>query len=123
MFRYVIPLLLAGFALQAGAAEEKEPFKVQSTLDIPYVSDGGRRQQLDVFRPEGRLNAPVLLLVHGGSWMFGDKDFHGLYRDVAVSFAQQGLVVVSANYRLVPWARHPQQVKDVARAFAWTRRN
>src|SRR5262245_20687187 len=126
MFRFT---LLTGvallFGLLAGSARAAEPagFKVRSTLDVPYVPNAGHRQKLDVFRPEGQTGQPVVLMVHGGAWVIGDKDFHGLYRDVAEGLAKQGLVVVTANYRLSPWVRHPEHVKDVARAFAWTRKN
>src|SRR5947207_2434320 len=82
-------------------------FKHQSTLDVPYVPSAGHRQRLDVFRPEGQTGRPVVLMVHGGAWMIGDKNFHGLYRDVAEGLAKQGLVVVTANYRLAPWVQHP----------------
>src|SRR5262245_53271124 len=118
-FALVLP---AALALPA-APEKREPFKVESTLDVAYVSGAGVRQKLDVFRPAGQTDRPVVLMIHGGSWMFGDKNFFGMYRDVAVNLAREGLVVVAANYRLTPWVRHPEHVKDVARAFAWTRRH
>jgi acetyl esterase/lipase len=104
-------------------AAEPASFKVESTLDLPYIPKAGDFQKLDVFRPQGEKNRPVLLMVHGGCWMIGDKDFFGIYRDVAEGFASLGLVVVTINYRLAPWVKHPEHVKDVARAFAWTRKH
>ncbi len=74
-----------------------------------------------MFAPKGAANRPVVLFVHGGAWMFGDKDMLGLYRDVGRFFARHGAVAVCINYRLVPFVKHPDQVKDVARAFAWVR--
>jgi acetyl esterase/lipase len=61
------------------------------------------------------------MLVHGGTWMFGDKNFRGRYRPGCQSLARQGIVMVSVNYRLSPDVKHPEHVKDVARAFAWVR--
>jgi acetyl esterase/lipase len=110
-------------AVAPARAGEPATFKVESTLDLPYVPKASDFQKLDVFRPQGQANRPVLLLVHGGSWMIGDKNFFGIYRDVAEGLAAQGLVVVSINYRLAPWVKHPEHVKDVARAFAWTRKH
>src|SRR5882724_10364085 len=98
MFRYMLAILLS--AAWSQAAEIKTPCKVQSTLDVGYVPKAGDRQKLDIFRPEGMTNRPVVLMIHGGTWMIGDKNFHGLYRDVAVSLAKEGCVVVAANYRL-----------------------
>jgi acetyl esterase/lipase len=65
----------------------------------------------------------VVLFVHGGGWMGGDKDFFGLYRGVGRYLARHGIVAVLANYRLSPAVRHPEHIRDVARAFAWTRRH
>jgi acetyl esterase/lipase len=84
------------------------------------------RHQLDVYRPKGKKDCPVLLLLHGGGWVAGSKDdVFGVYGygTIARDFAKRGLVVVVPNYRLSPGVRHPEHIKDVARAFAWTRAN
>ena len=117
----VAALLLADRARAADAPPKKTLFKVKEALDIRYAPGGGDRHELDVFRPEGVNKCPIVLLVHGGAWMIGDKNLFGLYRGVGRALAGQGLVVVVPNYQLTPWVRHPEHVKDVARAFAWTR--
>ncbi len=122
------PIVLAGLALLllarlVPAAEMVAPFKVREALDLRYAPGAGDRHLLDVFSPEGARERPVVILVHGGSWMFGDKNLFGLYRNVGKYFATQGVVVVMPNYQLAPRVRHPENVKDIARAFAWTRRN
>jgi acetyl esterase/lipase len=99
-----------------------EVSSVQETLDIRY-HDASERQRLDVVAPNGARAAPVVLFIHGGSWMYGDKNRYGMYRGVGRFLAQHGVVTVLANYRLSPAVRHPEHVKDVARAFAWTRRH
>jgi acetyl esterase/lipase len=84
------------------------------------------RHQLDVYRPKGKGPFPVLVFLHGGGWVIGSKDdYFGLYGygTIARRLAGHGLVVVLPNYRLSPAVRHPEHVKDVARAFAWTCRN
>jgi acetyl esterase/lipase len=98
-----------------------EEMPIKQTLDVRY---GDRDMQvLDVFAPEDAHKAPVVLFVHGGTWVTGDKDFNGCYRSVGQFLARHGVVAVLINYRLSPWVRHPEHVKDVARAFAWTRRH
>lgn len=97
--------------------------RVKESLNIRYADGAGNYHLLDVFSPAGVKEAPVLILVHGGAWMIGDKDFHGLYRKVGLALARRGLVVVMPNYRLAPRNPHPAQVKDVARAFGWARRH
>jgi acetyl esterase/lipase len=127
--RFCFPcwLTLAGavlvFAGAADAAENKVAPKVREALDLRYAPGAGDRHELDVFSPAGASRAPVLVLVHGGAWMIGDKDFHGLYRNVGRALARRGLVVVMPNYQLTPRVRHPEHVKDVARAYAWVRRH
>lgn len=77
---------------------------------------------LDVYLPKSKTDFPVILLIHGGAWVAGDKslDFIPL---VARRFAQQGFGVVAANYRLSPLVRHPAHIEDVAKALAWTVNN
>jgi acetyl esterase/lipase len=81
------------------------------------------RHRLDLFLPRGRKNFPVVVLVHGGAWLTGDNRCCGLYSAVGEFLAGQGIAAVLPNYRLSPEVRHPEHVKDVARAFAWTHRH
>ena len=104
------------------AEVEASPQEIEQELDIPY-HDGSSFQKLDVFSPKGARNRPVVFFVHGGGWMIGDKDMFGLYRGVGRFFARKGYVAVLVNYRLSPGVKHPEHVRDVAQAFAWTRRH
>jgi acetyl esterase/lipase len=93
--------------------------------DLPSDPDRDRHR-LDVFSPAGQVKCPTLFFVHGGGWMVGKKDnYFGIYGygTIARCLAQRGLVVVLPNYCLSPGVRHPEHIKDVARAFAWTCRN
>jgi len=117
----------AALADDAGAGKR---YAVSVSRDIVYhdvADDPDRsRHMLDVYRPKGRESAPVLFFVHGGSWVSMCKDdVLGLYGygTIARSFASRGFVVVVPNYRLSPCVKHPEHIKDVARAFAWTCRN
>jgi acetyl esterase/lipase len=98
--------------------------EVETTGNVRYGSDGladvTPRHWLDVYRPKGVTNAPVLIFIHGGAWALGDKAFH---RNVGRTFAERGIVVVSVNYGLAPWTKHPGQVRDVARAFDWVKKH
>ncbi len=81
------------------------------------------RHRLDIYVPPGAKNFPVVFFVHGGAWRIGDKDHYHIYSKLAKGLAKSGVGMVSTNYRLYPKAKHPAQIKDVARAFAWTYRN
>src|SRR4051794_2017887 len=119
--------LVLGFAgLMVPAAVRADDPKppthaVEEALDLRYHGHDPR-QVLDVFRPKGQTGRPVVLFVHGGAWMIGDKNFFGLYRGVGRYLASHGVVAVLINYRLSPQVRHPEHVRDVARAFAWVRK-
>lgn len=89
--------------------------------DLPYGSHA--RQCLDVYRPDGARNAPVVVFVHGGAFVRGAKDINGaMYGNVLTWFARQGCVGVNVEYRLAPEAPHPQGALDVGGACEWVRR-
>jgi acetyl esterase/lipase len=113
--------LIVILAAPAAAAQQAE-YDIREVHDLRYF-EGRDRQTLDVFAPEGLKKAPVVQFVHGGAWMVGDKNCFGIYRNVERFLARNGAVVVAINYRLSPAVRHPEHVKDVARAFAWVRAN
>ena len=100
-------------------------FEVVENLGVPYLNGQTDtvRHRLDMYLPKDKKDFPVLVLVHGGAWVIGDNRFCGLYSSVGQFFASQGIGVVMPNYRLSPSVKHPEHVKDVARAVAWTRAN
>src|SRR5262249_41972239 len=97
--------------------------EVEEVRDIAYRDDAQAdpiRHRLDLFVPKGKKDYPVVVLVHGGAWTMGDNRCCGLYSSVGHFLASQGIGAVLPNYRLSPGAQHPDHVKDVARAVAWT---
>ena len=88
--------------------------------DIAY-GEHGVRNQLDVYQPvtprEGGF--PVLLQVHGGAWMIGEKQQQGL--PLMYHLAQRGWLCVACNYRLSPKDAFPAHIIDVKRSIAWIR--
>ena len=73
---------------------------------------------LDVYCPplKGREKYPVLVDVHGGGWITGDKHWRrGLNR----AFADMGLCVISPNYGLSPRFKYPECVKHLFVCFKW----
>lgn len=91
---------------------------------IAYSDEGGKRTTLDVWkRPDlpADANAPVLVQVHGGAWVLGDKEGQGY--PLMVHLAERGWVCVSVTYRLSPRATWPDHIVDVKRAIAWVKDN
>ena len=92
---------------------------VEWLRDIPY-GDQHQRHQLDVYRPAGGCaNAPVLLQIHGGGWVVGNKHEQAL--PLIYFMAARGWIVVTPNYRLSPRTRFPEHLVDCKRALAWVR--
>ena len=73
---------------------------------------------LDIYRPADGTDgsAPVLLQVHGGAWILGNKDQQGI--PLMQHLAAKGWVCVAINYRLSPRDPCPAQVVDVKQAIA-----
>jgi dienelactone hydrolase len=79
--------------------------EVEVLRDVVYgqsTTQGGKEQQLimDIYLPKGdsSRNRPLLILAHGGYFIFGDKS--GFSRECTY-FAKAGYVAVSINYRLI----------------------
>ncbi|RXZ67769.1 alpha/beta hydrolase [Agromyces albus] len=92
--------------------------------DLEYgVRDDGTLLTLDVCSPpESVLGEarPAVVSIHGGSWARGDKA-NADWRNVCLWLASEGFVAASVNYRLVPDARFPAAIDDVALAVEWLR--
>jgi acetyl esterase/lipase len=132
--------VLAGIlrtGVQAADAPHTEPaapaaktFDVQVVRNLVYrdlaAGEDAKRDKnkLDLYLPKGQKDFPVLFFVHGGAWRHGDKNHRfGLYSNFATDWAQHGIGTVVTNYRLSPGVKHPEHMKDVAKAFAWTVKN
>lgn len=85
--------------------------------DIVYGEDP-KWQLLDVYRPADREGErlPVLVSVHGGGWVYGDKE---LYQFYCMSLAQRGFAVVNFSYRLAPEHKFPASLEDTNAVFHW----
>jgi acetyl esterase/lipase len=104
-------------------ASAAEPPPRITRTEVAYVEGPAadpRKHRLDVFRPEGRSGLPVLLFFHGGVWQRGDKE---TYAHVGEAFARHGILTLVVNYRLTPAVRHPEHIRDAARATAWALEN
>jgi acetyl esterase/lipase len=93
---------------------------VKLIKDIPY-GPAGVRQQLDIYLPsaipEG--GCPVVLQIHGGGWMVGDKGSQAL--PLMNHLASRGWICVAANYRLSPSVSFPTHLQDLKAALCWIR--
>ena len=88
--------------------------------DIPYrdAAEGyaQERCKLDVYYPTTAQDAPVVVWFHGGGLEGGEKH-------IDPQLKNRALVVVAANYRLLPKAPIDDILDDAAAAVAWTYKN
>ena len=107
-------------------------FEVKKTPNLQYreptEEERGVAATCDVYLPQpksgkeaaGDRSWPVIVVVHGGGWVTGNKwtmDRH------ARQLAAKGFAAVSINYRLAPSAKFPEQVDDVRSALVWVSEN
>ncbi len=119
----ITPPAIEGTARLYGPEHEHEPYQgVKLSRDLSYGPDP--RHLLDVFEAAASgLPKPVLLFVHGGGFVAGDKHRPGSpYQDnVALWAVRHGMVGVNMTYRLAPQHPWPAGAMDVGAAVAWVR--
>jgi len=88
--------------------------------NLPYGAH--QKQRIDVYRPDGANAAPVVLFVHGGAFVEGDRNRSPqIYANVLRYFVRHGLLGLNMGYRLAPEFSYPSGSEDVAAAVAWAR--
>ncbi len=98
------------------------PKTVKLEADIPYADTKNPRQQLNLLLPTTRKSdrpLPVIVYIHGGAWLAGDRK--GGHRHL-VEFVSSGEYVgVTVGYRLTREAIWPAQIHDCKAAVRWIR--
>lgn len=96
---------------------------VRIVRDLAYGEDA--RHRLNLFIPDDAAGAPVVIFVHGGGFVTGDKGdaSDGFYDNVGLWAARSGCVGVTINYRLAPAHGWPAGRDDTAAAVRWIAEN
>lgn len=106
-------------SVQAGTADRARPTAPATAGAVRDVAYGPHpRQRFDVYLPAAAVKAPVIVLVHGGGWAFGDKASRAFVEAKVAYWTARGYALVSTNYPLVPEATPLEQARHVARALA-----
>lgn len=95
----------------------KTPADVKRFDNISYGSHP-TWNLLDVYRPRKAKEKPlpVIAIVHGGAWVYGDKEVYQYY---GMSLAERGFAVVNFSYRLAPEFKYPSAIEDICAVFRW----
>ena len=91
---------------------------IASKADIPYMDDGDSAHLINIY---GDLDSgefyPVILRIHGGGFFGGTQTNN---EDYSQYLADQGFLVVSINYTLMPAAGTFQNIeKEIFTALKW----
>lgn len=111
--RILLGLLIAA----CGAAYAADaPAGYRKVADIPFAEVDGNRLALDLYLPEGKEGAPLVVFVHGGGWQRGSRNDMPLG-----AMAPAGFAFASVDYRLTPVAPFPAQAHDIKAAIRFLR--
>ena len=96
----------------------------QITKNIPYYPDSISSKNpyikeqclLDIYKPIGKSNAPVIVWFHGGGLTGGTKE-------IPKDLLDYGYLIVSIEYRLSPKVKAPGYIEDAAAGTAWVFNN
>lgn len=93
------------------------PDYVERADDILYGEDP-TWQKLDLYRPKERTaeKLPVIVSIHGGGWVYGDKERYQYY---CMSLVKHGFAVVNFTYRLAPEFLFPAALEDTNLVAEW----
>ena len=119
---YFLPVVLTSLVFiscqkEASVENGEKVISASTMIDIAYGADP--LQNMDVYLPAGRSVATtkVIILVHGGAWIFGDKsDFATFIDTLKQRFPEYA--IFNINYRLSEFPNHvfPTQELDVKAA-------
>ncbi|HUB68506.1 MAG TPA: alpha/beta hydrolase [Candidatus Methylacidiphilales bacterium] len=86
--------------------------------DLSYVTNGSPSQKLDLYVPKEGQNLPLIIFVHSGAFLTGDKRQWIRYQ---LGYLDHGYAIASINYRLSSEAVFPAQIEDCKAAVRWLR--
>lgn len=128
------PQASGGSAVRFGDLSTPPPPEPGNSLLVPAAtftkhanlrySDASQRLLLDLYTPNHNGPLPLIVFIHGGSWVSGSKDECLAAKDLGNgTFMNRGYAVACINYRLSGEAIYPAQIIDVKASIRWLRAN
>lgn len=92
--------------------------------DVPYVPSmpDHKKLRLDIYSNPHENFQPALVMIHGGGWVKGTKEYENKVWICEIA-AHSGYVVFSIDYRLVPEVSIKQQAEDAMAAVIWVKQH
>lgn len=93
------------------------PEDIIENKDITYKTIDSTNLKLDIYHSKSVTDsAPLLIFIHGGGWVKGDKKD---YKGYLIDFAKKGYITASIQYRFVKKVKMPGPILDVKSAVIW----
>jgi Esterase/lipase len=96
---------------------------VTEIKDVCYDHSNEKVCVTDLYFDKAKLpetGYPVMLKIHGGGWIVGDKKFR---RGYSLQLADEGLFVMTINYALSPEYKFPYPIQNCFAALQWLKDN
>ncbi len=120
---FAVALLVGSLAVAQEPKKEVPKGPTPTAADVKYGEHP--RQVLDFWQAKSDSHTPVVIMIHGGGWVAGDKSG---YQNGVQPFLKAGISVVAINYRLVTQAVEKEikppvkwPLEDAARAVQFVR--
>lgn len=101
-------------------ARQKPAEGVTLSCNYNYLGDNNPMHLADIYYKNGGEKKPVIVDIHGGGWMYGDKELNKVY---CTRLAKGGFAVVNLSYRLLPETDLKGQVTDIFACLHWLEDN
>jgi len=85
---------------------------------VAYREIDGHKILADVYRPQDAKIRPVIVWIHGGALITGNRDLENTHFLLVFAKAK-GCAVVSIDYRLAPETKLTEIISDIEEAFRW----
>ena len=112
--------LLAGSEISINVESKKDYEEVE------YKNTNGVPLTLDIFnaKKELRNGSPVIIYVHGGSWVYGNKEIPNAISPLLDAFREEGYTIISTSYELMRGEENfNKQISDVKDTIRWVYKN
>ncbi|MGL4849966.1 MAG: alpha/beta hydrolase fold domain-containing protein [Clostridium sp.] len=100
--------------------------KMIDAKEVVYKKDKEKDVTLDIYEARKKLKngTPVILYVHGGSWIYGNASIPTFMEPILDIFRNEGFTIISVNYtKDTKEIDFETQVSDVKDAIRWVNKN
>lgn len=104
------------------AEEEEENTEVAPTYESVAYASNSASQVCDIYYPNEKEDVPVIIVFHGGGFMFGDQGMP-VIKPIISAAVQNGYAVVSADYRKSAEAVFPGALSDAKAVVRFVKAN